>query len=191
MKAVLQATEWTNARLVEECLRGNQEAWNQLVDRYKSLIYSIPLRYGLPPQDAADIFQGVCLDLFNEMARLRDAEALQAWLIRVAHNKCYHWKRQRAPLDGGSDDGTLEGLSADSPAGIEMMAGEEREQLVRDAIRQLPPRCQQMITLLFFEHPPQPYHEVAEKLGLARGSIGFIRGRCLKRLKRILQDKGF
>ena len=40
-----------------------------------------------------------------------------------------------------------------------------------------------MITLLFFEHPPQPYNEVAEKLGLARGSIGFIRGRCLKRLK--------
>jgi DNA-directed RNA polymerase specialized sigma24 family protein len=55
----------------------------------------------------------------------------------------------------------------------------------------LPARCRQMITLLFFEHPPQPYNEVAEKLGLARGSIGFIRGRCLKRLKRILQDKGF
>jgi len=55
----------------------------------------------------------------------------------------------------------------------------------------LPPRCRQMITLLFFEQPPQPYQEVAERLGLARGSIGFIRGRCLKRLKRILEDKGF
>jgi RNA polymerase sigma factor (sigma-70 family) len=184
------ASEWTNARLVQECLRGNEQAWNLLVDRYKNLIYSIPMRYGLPPQDAADIFQGVCLDLFNEMARLRDAEALQAWLIRVTTHKCYHWKRQQAPVDGLDENG-VDGMSAGEPGAGELMADLEREQLVRDSIRMLPPRCREMITLLFFEHPPQPYHEVAEKLGLARGSIGFIRGRCLKRLKRILQEKGF
>jgi len=190
LMTLFPASEWTNSRLVQECLRGSNEAWNLLVDRYKGLIYSIPIRYGLPPQDAADIFQAVCLDLFNEMGRLRDAEALQAWLVRVTTHKCYHWKRQQAPVDG-LDDGGLEQLTADSPAAAEVMADLEREQLVRDAIRMLPPRCREMIELLFFEHPPQPYHEVAEKLGLARGSIGFIRGRCLKRLKRILQEKGF
>lgn len=184
------ASEWSNSRLVQECLRGNEQAWNLLVDRYKNLIYSIPIRYGLPPQDAADIFQAVCLDLFNEMSRLRDAEALQAWLIRVTTHKCYHWKRAQAPVDGLDDHG-LDGLSTDSPEAGDVMADMEREQLVRDSIGMLPARCREMITLLFFEHPPQPYHEVAEKLGLARGSIGFIRGRCLKRLKRILQDKGF
>lgn len=183
------ASEWTNSRLVQECLRGNEQAWNMLVDRYKNLIYSIPIRYGLPQQDAADIFQAVCLDLFNEMARLRDAEALQAWLVRVTNHKCYHWKRQQ--MAGELDDGNLEAISADSPEHTEVIADLEREQLVRDSIRMLPARCREMITLLFFEHPPQPYNEVAEKLGLARGSIGFIRGRCLKRLKRILQSKGF
>jgi DNA-directed RNA polymerase specialized sigma24 family protein len=88
------------------------------------------------------------------------------------------------------DDG-LDGLSGAEPMPADTMAELEREQLVRDSIAMLPPRCRQMITLLFFEHPPQPYQEVAERLGLARGSIGFIRGRCLKRLKRILEDKGF
>jgi RNA polymerase sigma factor (sigma-70 family) len=184
--------EWTNTRLVQECLRGNEQAWNMLVDRYKNLIYAIPIRYGLPPQDAADIFQGVCIDLFHELARIRDAEALQAWLIRVTTNKCYHWKRQMVAVANGhvGDDG-LEGLSDGEPMPGDAIAELEREQLVRDSIEMLPPRCRQMITLLFFEQPPQPYHEVAEKLGLARGSIGFIRGRCLKRLKRILEDKGF
>jgi RNA polymerase sigma factor (sigma-70 family) len=162
------------------------------VDRYKNLIYAIPIRYGLPPQDAADIFQGVCFDLFNELARVRDAEALQAWLIRVTTNKCYHWKKQMAvAVNGEWDDAGMDGISGDSPLPADTIAELEREQLVRDSIEMLPPRCRQMITLLFFEHPPQPYNEVAEKLGLARGSIGFIRGRCLKRLKRILQDKGF
>ena len=67
--------EWPNSRLVKECLRGNEQAWNLLVDRYKNLIYSIPIRYGLPPQDAADIFQAVCLDLFNELPRARGRSA--------------------------------------------------------------------------------------------------------------------
>jgi hypothetical protein len=48
-----------------------------------------------------------------------------------------------------------------------------------------------MIELLFFQHPPLPYADVAERLKLARGSIGFIRGRCLKRLKKALEEKGF
>ena len=77
------------------CLAGDERAWSALLDRYKNLIYSIPLRYGTPHQDAADIFQAVCLDLFNELPRLRDAEALQGWLTRVTANKCYHWKRRQ------------------------------------------------------------------------------------------------
>jgi len=183
--------EWPNTRLVKECLGGNEQAWNLLVDRYKNLIYSIPIRYGLPPQDAADIFQVVCLDLFNELSRVREAEALQGWLIRVTTHKCYHWKRQQNPVNGEWDENGVEDLSGGSPTAGDVMADLEREQLVRDSIEMLPPRCREMITLLFFEQPPQPYNEVAERLGLARGSIGFIRGRCLKRLKRILEDKGF
>jgi DNA-directed RNA polymerase specialized sigma24 family protein len=44
---------------------------------------------------------------------------------------------------------------------------------------------------LFFEEPPRPYQEVAESLGLATGSIGFIRGRCLEKLRTFLKKRGF
>lgn len=185
--------DWTNARLVEECLRGSDQAWSALVDRYKGLVYSIPLRYGAPHQDAADIFQAVCLDLFNELPRLRDVEALQAWLIRVTTHKCYHWKRQQSAVLAGGEwsDGQIEERSDDLPIPPDVLADLEREQLIREAIAQLAPRCREMINLLFFEQPPLPYSEIAQRLRLARGSIGFIRGRCLKRLKKILEAKGF
>lgn len=184
------ASEWTNKRLVEECLGGNEQAWNVLVDRYKGLVYSIPVRYGAAPHDAADIFQSVCLDLFNELPRLREPDALQGWLIRVTTNKCYHWKRQQTTRSEDADSDGLEIMSgAELPT--EALALMEQEQQIREALSQLPPRCRQMIELLFFEHPPLAYSEVAERLRLARGSIGFIRGRCLKRLKRILEEKGF
>jgi RNA polymerase sigma factor (sigma-70 family) len=182
--------EWSNTRLVQECLKGSEHAWNGLVDRYKNLIYSIPLKYGAPPQDAADIFQSVCLDLFNELPRLRDAEALGGWLIRTTTHKCYHWKQaQRA--QGDLDNAEVEKRAAEGPVPPDLLAEIEREQMVRDCLRLLPPRCKWMIELLFFEQPPLAYDEVARRLSLARGSIGFIRGRCLKRLKRLLEEKGF
>lgn len=187
---LFQSREGSNAQLVAECLRGSEQAWNALVDRYKNLIYSIPLRYGAPPQDAADIFQAVCLDLFNELPRLREAEALQGWLVKVTTHKCYHWKKQQVPPLAGWDENALNGASKSSPA-ADWLAELEQEQLVRESVSSLPGRCKAMIELLFFEHPPLPYSEVALRLRLARGSIGFIRGRCLKRLKQILEEKGF
>jgi DNA-directed RNA polymerase specialized sigma24 family protein len=67
----------------------------------------------------------------------------------------------------------------------------EREQIVRESMLALPPRCREMIELLFFEHPPKSYDEVAKRLRLAKGSIGFIRGRCLQKLKKLLEQRGF
>jgi len=85
----------------------------------------------------------------------------------------------------------METLSALHGMAPDLLAEVEREQTVREAITGLPPRCREMIELLFFEHPPMPYNDVARRLKLATGSIGFIRGRCLKRLKKLLEQKGF
>jgi RNA polymerase sigma factor (sigma-70 family) len=186
------APDWSNTRLVAGCLTGDERAWHLLLDRYKNLIYSIPLRYGVPHQDAADIFQAVCLDLFNELARVRDAEALQGWLIRVTTHKCYHWKRRQGSRgENDLDDDEVEAISDADQIPAEVIVELEREQMVRESIQQLPERCREMIELLFFEHPPMPYNEVAKRLRLAKGSIGFIRGRCLKKMKKILEEKGF
>jgi RNA polymerase sigma factor (sigma-70 family) len=72
-----------------------------------------------------------------------------------------------------------------------MLAQLEREQIVRDALTELNPRCERLVRMLFFESPPRPYQEIASQLGIATGSIGFIRGRCLGKLRKQLEKKGF
>jgi DNA-directed RNA polymerase specialized sigma subunit len=67
----------------------------------------------------------------------------------------------------------------------------ERTQMLMDAINLLPERCQRMVRMLFFSDPPMSYSAVAGKLNLAEGSIGFIRGRCLKKLRSALEQMGF
>lgn len=182
---------WSDKRLVDECLGGSDAAWETLVDKYKNLIYSIILKYRASTEEAADIFQGVWLDAYNDLPKLRKKNALKPWLISLTTHQCYHWKQKQKRQDfretGESKIEDLEELATVDPTIVEDL---ERDQLIREAIFNLSARCQDMIRLLFFSDPPLPYKEVAEKLGLATGSIGFIRGRCLQRLQKQLEKQG-
>jgi len=176
-------------RLVQGCLEGDQHAWESLIDKYKRLIYSIPFKYGASPEDAADVFQAVCIEVFNSLPQLKNAGSLRSWLITVAIRQSYRWKKKQAnhvELDAMEPEAAEE--IAAVPAAIYQA---EQEQVVRDVVEQLPPRCAELVRMLFFEQPPLPYAEVARRLGLATGSIGFIRGRCLLRLRKALESSGF
>ncbi len=189
----LQAPKETSAedeQLVQACLNGDEKAWNRLIDKYKRLIYSVPVKYGLSPDDAADIFQNVCVDLFTNLSKLRKIESIRSWLITVATHKCFHYKKQQRQ-DVELDAMEQEMAEELAPAAPQVMQEVQEEQAVRDAIQKLSPRCAELVRMLFFEQPPLPYTEVAQKLGLATGSIGFIRGRCLNRLQKILAELGF
>jgi len=182
-------TSRSDEELLRDCLQGNEHAWAALVDRYRNLVYSVPVKYRMAPEDAADIFQAVWTDLFAELPRLRNAGALRSWLITVTGHKCYQWKKQYALQVNPAESG-VEPVDPQATF-LEWKQEVEREQMLRDAVAELPARCQEMVRLLFFEQPPLPYKVVAERLGLAEGSIGFIRGRCLQKLRVVLEKMGF
>jgi RNA polymerase sigma factor (sigma-70 family) len=182
----------SDPRLVRDCLRGDQDAWAALLDKYKKLIFSIPVRQGIPREDAADIFQRVCLLLLAELPHLRKAEALPLWLIRVTAHECGRWRRQEHPYAAREAAETALALAADErPAADDLLAQVREEHLLREAMGALPARCRRLVEMLFYETPARPYKDVAAALGLAAGSIGFIRGRCLTRLRRELERRGF
>jgi RNA polymerase sigma factor (sigma-70 family) len=177
---------------VRDCLRGREDAWAELLDKYKNLIFSIPVRQGIPRDDAADIFQRVCLLLLAELAHLRHAEALPMWLIRVTSRECQRWRRQEQPYAAREASEAALQLAPDAGPGAEdLLAQVKDEQVLREAVRALPSRCRRLVEMLFYETPARPYKEIAAALGLAAGSIGFIRGRCLTRLRRDLERRGF
>src|SRR5258708_12826491 len=85
---------WNDTRLVKACLAGDEAAWSALIDKYKALIFSIPLKYGLARQEAADVFQATCTELLVRLPELREPRALPKWLMQVAHHESYRWKPQ-------------------------------------------------------------------------------------------------
>lgn len=180
---------WDDTRLVKECLAGNEEAWSKLIDKYKALIYSIPVKYNLPPHEAADVFQSTCMELLTRLPDLRKPQALPKWLMQVAHHQCFRVKRHQQRLV--SRDAEPDLPDPETPAIAETLVQQtQEEQMLREAMGVLAPKCRRLIELLFFETPSRPYSEVASELGLAVGSIGFTRQKCIDRLRRRLGELG-
>jgi RNA polymerase sigma factor (sigma-70 family) len=188
--APIEKNSWDDDRLVQCCLKGDEDAWGALIDRYKNLIFSIPIKYGFSSDEAADVFQSVCLDFLRELPRLRDVKALPKWLIQVSAHTCLRRRRKHELPVGAADE--LETL----PDTAQMMPEDRlheinQEQALRNAVASLPARCRKLVHMLFYESPSRPYAEIASHLGLAVGSIGFVRGRCLGKLRRALGQAGF
>jgi len=184
------APKWNDTRLVKECLSGNESAWAQLIDKYKALIYSIPIKYNLPKQEAADVFQSTCVELLVRLPELREPRALPKWLMQVAHHECYRVKRlSQRIVSRDSEENPPEPETP--PIAETLVVQTQEEQMLREAMATLTPQCRRLVEMLFFETPSRPYAEVAAELGLALGSIGFTRQKCIERLRRQLDELGF
>lgn len=181
---------WSDPQLVRECIRGSEQAWAALIDKYKRLIFSIPIKYGLSADDANDIFQSVCLELLSELPKLRRPTALAKWIIQVTAHKCLRRKRSDQRMQP-HEEGEEQVDSAIPPVAEGILREAEEEHSLREGIASMPERCRQLIEMLFFEEPPRPYKNVAASLGIATGSIGFIRMRCLEKLRKQLLEAGF
>ncbi|MBV8142522.1 MAG: sigma-70 family RNA polymerase sigma factor [Verrucomicrobia bacterium] len=175
--------------LVRSCLLGDEEAWSALIDKYKSLIFSIPIRYGLSADDASDIFQSVCITLLRDLASVREPRALVAWLIKATARQCALFKRNRqAFVNTVIDENTVPDTGSLPETFVQDL---EREQILRETIAEMQPECVRLIEFLFFSNPPLPYDRVAHALGFAKGSVGATRMRCLEKLRLALEKKGF
>lgn len=181
----------TDRDLVRGCILGREEDWNLLIDRYKNLIFSVPIRYGFSRDEAADIFQSVCLELFCQLPKLRDPKALPKWLIQVTSHRCFHAQRQSRRMVSRDDEDVNLPQAIEPPRAELQLRELENEQMLREAVAALPDRCRSLVHMLFYEEPRRPYQEVAAGLGLATGSIGLLRQKCLDRLRQTLESLGF
>ena len=170
--------------LVTRAGTGDKRAWDTLVERYATMIWSICRRHRLSDADAQDVGQSVWLQLVDQLDRIRDPAALPGWLATVTRRECLRvLGAVRAPLTAGSvmDAETIPDEQAGA-AEQELLAA-ERHAALREAFRDLPPSGQRLI-LILFEDPPVPYAEISARLGIPVGSIGPTRSRCLDKLRR-------
>jgi RNA polymerase sigma factor (sigma-70 family) len=173
-------------RLVKRAAAGDTRAWEGLIDKYGRLIWSITREFRLAESDAADVFQTTWMRLIEHIDRLDHPDRVGSWLAATARNECLRCLASHKRLVLASEDVVLDGPAAHEPEIDEALLADERAQILREAMTHLPRRWQQLLELLMAD-PPMSYAEISDELGLPVGSIGPTRGRCLARL-RVLID---
>lgn len=167
--------------LVERARDGQQVAWDQIVQRYAPLVWSMCRRYDLSGQDAEDVGAAVWLRLVERLGTIREPAALPGWIATTARNECLYLlrgRRRQIPVDDERFPDQA------GPASDEWLLREERRIALRAAFEQLSESCQRLLSLLFAD-PPIPYSEIGARLGMPVGSIGPNRQRCLMALRRM------
>src|SRR5712691_162163 len=174
--------------LVRAALDGDKASWEELVQRYSGLVWSVARGYRLGAADAADVFQTTWLRLTENLSRISNPGQVGAWLATTARHEALRIARGVTRMIP-ADEATLVALGLVDDYSPEQAALDaDRAARLWHAFGELSARCRALLRVLI-STPPPSYAEVAAALDIPVGSIGPTRARCLRRLMERLTGK--
>jgi len=184
----MQVANRLDRDLILDCRNGDLGAWQRLLDRYERLVFSVPRRYGLSREDAADITQHTFTILFQSMDTLSEDSTLGAWLTTVARRHTWRRLDRKRREEAGWYGDSGEKISMLVDTGNEDIARWELTEWLAYGLSLVGKPCRDLLSALYLD-PNQPsYAVIAARLGMAVGSVGPTRIRCLKRLRQALGE---
>jgi RNA polymerase sigma factor (sigma-70 family) len=179
------------AGLVRLATDGDQQAWNGLVDRFSSLLWSICRSYNLKTADAEDVFQLTWLRLLEHIGTIEDPARLPGWLATTCRRECLSHLRREKRSQPAADERLIDLLSEHEVAADRTSLVADRNAGLWQAFGRLGERCRQLLRLLIAEAEDGPSYAVtAAALDMPVGSIGPTRARCLEHLRKLLAREG-
>lgn len=177
--------------LVRAAAAGDTRAWEQLVDRFAGLVWSICRTHRLTDDDAADVVQLTWLRLLENLDRIRDPQRLAGWLATTCRRECLALLRRSRSSVNLEEEHMDRLLGGGSPADEPLLAAEQYAALWQ-AFQQLSKWCQRVLGELVVDvdDGPPSYRLVAAKLQVPVGSLGPTRARCLGQLRKLLDGGG-
>lgn len=184
----LDAGASSDRGLIRGCREGDVAAWQGLLDRYERLVFSIPRRYGLSREDAADITQLTFTILVQSIDTLPEDSNLGAWLATVARRHTWRLVDRNRRADTGELGDIGGGKALLVPDDIEDVERWELAEWLERGLSLVGGKCRDLLQALYLDERQPSYAEVSERLGVPLGSIGPTRIRCLKRLRQVLGE---
>ena len=165
----------TDGQLVARCRTGDQEAWNELVERFSRYVYAIAVQaFKLPEHDAEDVFQEVFTRAYEHLPKLRNDDAIRPWLAQLTRRLCIDTIRSR------SRERATEELE-DGLADEERISALDEALAIHQAMGELPENCREILDRFFARD--ESYRTIGDALELPAGTIASRISRCLVKLR--------
>jgi RNA polymerase sigma-70 factor (ECF subfamily) len=187
-----------DAKLVRRFNAGDEEAFAEIVARYRSKMFSIALCHLRNHADAEEIAQDTFIRAHRGLARFRGDSSLATWLHRIAFNlsrnryKYYFCRRRHAMLSldcafSEDNQATFSDLIAsDSPSPSREATSGEFTELVNGCMERLGARQREILVLR--NGKDHSYGEIARTLGISIGTVKSRIGRAREKLRELISE---
>jgi len=175
---------------LERARDGDTAALGEIVRELNPLLWHVARGEGLTAEESADVVQTSWLELLRRMHEIRSPQALTSWLVTATRREARRARKlgRRQTPEGAAQ---LEAVADPDPGPAEQLLTDERDRVLWQHVQRLPGRCRELLRIVAQAARPD-YAAVAEALGMPVGSIGPTRGRCLAKLRELLQaDPGW
>jgi RNA polymerase sigma-70 factor (ECF subfamily) len=170
----------TDAELVARCRSGEDEAWNELVERFSRYVYAICVQgFRLREQDAEDVFQEVFTRVYSRLDTLRDDAAVRPWIAQLTRRLCLDTIASSSRMQPSEE--------VLPPAAEETLEDLEEAFAVREALTSLSDTCQEVLDRFFARD--ESYRTISAELDLPAGTIASRISRCLVQLRERLEGR--
>jgi RNA polymerase sigma factor (sigma-70 family) len=152
--------ERTDSELVQECLAGGGDSFEELVARYKKLVYSVIYKFTRDNEEANDLSQEVFIKIYKSLGKYDPQYKFSTWAVKVATNICLDSVRRKR-LNTVSLDG-MENRTGSANTPEERFIRKERSMAVREAISELPEIYR--LPIILYHQKGMSYREIADAL---------------------------
>ena len=185
-----------DVELVRRAKQGDSKAYDQLTILYKDVVYSIVYRMVRNRQEAEDLTQEAFLKAYNSIVSFNEEYAFSTWLFKIATNNCIDFFRKRKLKTYSMDetvrykDDEIQQEYADPEPDVEDdLVADERTQIIRKAISELPAKYRIVIELR--HQKEHSYEQISEELDLPLGTVKARIFRAREMLNKLLRGKLF
>ena len=158
--------------LIERCLAGDQQAWEEVVRRHWRKVFNVAYKFVGRHDEAEDLTQDIFLKIFKALASFDRRANFQTWLISVSRNLCIdHYRsvrKERETIARDVDASVLAPVSRDRGPYGELEHTDLR-QLIRRALAELPATLREAVVLRDLQE--FSYQEIADRLALPEGTV--------------------
>ncbi|MDQ2919393.1 MAG: sigma-70 family RNA polymerase sigma factor [Verrucomicrobiota bacterium] len=195
-EATTAQAEVPDQDLVQLCQKGDADAFDQLVGRYRTRVFGMIYNMVHNEQDAWDLAQDSFLKAWKSIARFRGQSSFYTWMYRIVMNVTIDWLRKKQVKGSGAEFNDEVQLREIDPASRtvpkadalphERMVHGEIKTRIDQAIAQLSPEHRAVI--LMKEIEDMQYHEIAEALDCSTGTVMSRLFYARKKLQNTLRD---
>ncbi|MEI7556228.1 sigma-70 family RNA polymerase sigma factor [Candidatus Chlorohelix sp.] len=153
--------------LVQQVLGGNQDAFAQLIERYKVAVFNLCARMLNDQNEAEDASQEVFLRAYNQLHTYQTGRRFSTWILSIASHYCIDMLRRRRPVT--DLDSIAFWKPSDLPEPEESAVISENRDEVRDLLRKLPEKYRSVTILRYWQD--LSYEEIAETTGLTIATV--------------------